>query len=59
MKSEDCQLNALGIRDDIVPALVEDSFCPAPDTNLGTVHILRKHIFRFLDPSLRNYVPNY
>ena len=50
MKSEDCQLNALGIRDDIVPALVEDSFCPAPDTNLGTVHILRKHIFRIFGP---------
>ena len=34
MKSDDCQFNALGIRDDIIPALVEDSFCPAPDTNL-------------------------
>ena len=34
MKTDDCQLNALGIRDDIIPDLGEDSFCPAPNTNL-------------------------
>ena len=37
MKSDDCQFNALGIRDDIqidTTALAEGSFCPAPDTNL-------------------------
>ena len=34
VKSDDCQYNALGIRDDILPSLAEGSFCPAPDTNL-------------------------
>ena len=37
VKSDDCQFNALGIRDDIqidTTALAEGSFCPAPDTNL-------------------------
>ena len=37
VKSDDCEFNALGIRDDIqidTTALAEGSFCPAPDTIL-------------------------
>ena len=34
VKSDDCQLNTLGIRDDIIPDLGEGTFCPAPYTNL-------------------------